>query len=193
MDSNENLYPEERRAATDRRESSITAEATIWVLRTKVDMLTVSLSDIKDTLKRIVDIVGVISIIEVNAKQLSKESTSLQTALDDLAEQVAKLEKSIDEDIQDSANSLGKKHSELQAEVAKLRTFWEEKYNIARGMWIVVSAIMALTASGVFMYFKSYTVRIDEAYSWIERYKIEKSIRDHTPRQAPTETDSHGL
>lgn len=180
MDSNENLYPGERRAA-DRHESGLSADATIWVLRTKVDMLTSSLTDIKETLKRIVDIVGVISIIEVNAKQLSKESASLAAALDALAEQVGKLEKSFAEDIQKSASSTGKKYEDMQAQITKLRTDWEEKYNMARGMWLVVSALAAVMSGGAFMYFKSYTSKIDDNSAWIERNKIEKSIRDYQP------------
>jgi len=141
-------------------------------------MLTSSLSDIKETLKRIVDIVGVISIIEVNAKQLSKESASLSTALDDLAEQVVKLEKSVNDDLVKSSTSSSKKHEDLQAQVVKLKTDWEEKYNMARGMWIVVSALATILTGSAFLYLKSYVSKIDDNASWIERYKIEKSIRE---------------
>lgn len=177
MDQNETPYPDDRRGA-DRRETAQSAEATIWVLRTKVDILTSSLADIKETLKRIVDIVGVISIIEINAKQLSKESTALEIALDTLAEQVSKLEKNVAEDIQKASASGGKKHDDLHSQISKLRTEWEEKYNMARGMWLVVSAMMTLTAGSAFLYVKSYTTKVDDSHAWIERYKLEKSIRD---------------
>jgi len=121
----------DRRQGTDRRSE----DPLVWVLKTKVDMLTDSLSDIKETVKRIADVVSVISVIEVNAKQLSKDTTLLSSSVNELEAMVHKLESVLREAIETLATSnntnikfLNDKIDSKFASVAKLN---EAKLKIA--------------------------------------------------------------
>lgn len=153
-------------------------EPLLWVLKTKVDMLTDSLSDIKDTVRRIADMVGVISIIEVNAKQMSKEAVTLGDTVVGLREQVSRIEKAIHDAAGASEVAYSIKIKTLADETTKLRTDWNEKYNIARGIWMAISAIFVLASGAMFMYVKGQTDKIDNTYMWIERQKVEQAMRE---------------
>ena len=157
----------EAEASRDKERSAIPNEGLVWVLQTKVDILTDNLGDIKDTIKRIEKMVGVIRVVEANSKQLNKDLDILTLRA------IAK-----DVEVEKADDRLEGKIKTVAENLETFRASWSEKWNVARGMWIVISAVFLAVSSGSLLFIRAQNTKLENAYTWIEREKIERSVRE---------------
>lgn len=175
-----------------------TKETTIALLQTRVDILTTTIAEIKDSVRRIEEAVGIIRIIELQAKQQNKELEGLTVSLRSLEGELKQADKDLDSIIEDTQSENSKATSTLSTKLSNHVEEWKEKYNLLRGIWIGVTAVFSLVGFLFWLQIQDSFRKIEDSSSFIQTIKtldIEKHLKEaHSatqPVQSPQPVIQH--
>jgi hypothetical protein len=166
-------------------------DETVAVLKVKVDILTETIGEIKNALKRIEEIVGVIRIIEVQSKQQSKDFDNLTATVQALSKSVEEVEVAINNSIQEgdyntaeaaklALQEVSKKLKDVSEKLDNLEKDWKEKYNFGRGVWWVISLIAGTVIAALMYVANSNYTKIEEVHNWMTRERIVKEVQQES-------------
>lgn len=182
-------------------------EVKVAMLENRTVVTADAILELKNALRRIEDVIGVIRLVESQSTQQQKTVDKLQDQMEGLEKEMSghRLETStklqgvgtsISRQLEDAVTKLQTAMVEASAETATalkavekksgtVENEWKEKYNIGKGLWLAFSAIWILFGGGIVFFLKSYYNDFQDVRGYVNEQRMREAIRKEQPAPSP--------
>lgn len=147
-------------------------ETRVGILTTRVDNVSDILNDLKSSIKKIEDIVGMIRLIELQSTQQGRDFEKTSESLKHFNDSMLTIETEFENRLDDLSSRLSSIKAELTTAINGVNSSLLEKINIGKGIKIGLSLTMGVILAGLTWYVKDRNDKIDQMY---EHYIIQKA------------------
>lgn len=165
-------------------------ESTISVLELKVNLLSGSITEIKDSVKRIEDVVSLIKLVEAQANQQTRDVERLTQTVHNLHTSIQDSSSEFENKLDTTKRDLTQKILDANSKIDANDDKWKERWNLGRGLWLGVTLLLfTFGGVGTFAVSRLYS-NMSEMYDYYKEKQFEERYRRKLEGAQPPSADS---
>ncbi len=152
-------------------ESGYSLETRVGILGARLSNIDSNLSELKSSLKRLEEVIGVVKLIEVQASNQSKEFDELSQSLASFNNQILKIHADFESRVINLDSKLNSSERSLKTSIDTVEASLLEKINIGRGVKLAAAVFIAaiIALSGFIL--KEKNAKLDAMYEFYLKNK----------------------
>jgi predicted transcriptional regulator len=152
-------------------EGKYSTEAQLGILHTKADVSAREITELRSILRQLEIALGSVKIIEIQTLQTVKDHDRLSITVHNLNQKLADIQEDLEKDVSDKIKDIESKIQVAGRSHLALEKWIRERYNIGRGIFLVVNAIVFLLGGISTLYVKSVFDKMQDIKVSIEGKK----------------------